>query len=142
MSASASVRTRAEPDRGPSTAFGARSRVPSSRVNAKERVPSSGEVVPEDSASNAPSKRIALGGSSNHVTSRMQTERHSVQMRQTNKERVQVRTRSPVKTSYGNGRGAADGPLEPPRRVASQTESTHGKEHGPNKALRRFLINE
>lgn len=103
------MRAGAEPERGPSTTFGGRSRVPSSRMGARERPLSSGEVIPEDSASNAPSRRtLSTSHKNNAFSAKIQMERHVGRVQQTTREKLQVRTRSPVKPSQSARRGSGD----------------------------------
>ncbi|KAL8950465.1 MAG: hypothetical protein Q9222_003505 [Ikaeria aurantiellina] len=100
MSTSVNPRSTAYNDRRTTTTIGAKPRLPSSRAAARERPTSSGEILPEDSASNAPTKTDApprVNGYSRH-TSERQTGRIHTQV--TTRESLQVRTKSPVK-SYG-----------------------------------------
>lgn len=99
MSHTGQTRPRADLDRGASTTYSAHTKprgAPSSRVGVKERPLSSGEVIPEDSASNVGGKRATSGsyrinGGSTVLGKR--TER----VRETTREKLQVRTRSPGK---------------------------------------------
>ncbi|KAL8803692.1 MAG: hypothetical protein Q9182_003024 [Xanthomendoza sp. 2 TL-2023] len=102
MSSSTNPRGTAYNDRRTAATTGAKPRVPSSRAAAKERPTSSGDIVPEDSASNAPQRSQRINGYSRHTTER-QTERLQAQV--TTRERLQVRTKSPIKsyTVHGNG---------------------------------------
>ncbi|KAL8709328.1 MAG: hypothetical protein Q9220_005921 [cf. Caloplaca sp. 1 TL-2023] len=100
MSTSGNPRNTAYNDRRTTTTTGAKLRFPSSRAAARERPTSSGEILPEDSASNAPTKADPpprVNGYSRH-TSERQTGRIHTQV--TTKESLQVRTKSPVKR-YG-----------------------------------------
>lgn len=101
MSNAGSGRTRAEHDRGPSTTFGSRSRATASRLGTRERPPSSGEVIPEDSASNGPHRRVLSGSQRHNGFSKDSTERQMANIRVTKRDTLQVRTRSPVKVPPG-----------------------------------------
>ena len=94
MSTSTNARNAADNSRRPSATSGAKSRVPSSRVAAKETLLSSGEVIPEDSASNHPHRRNASGTSKVNGGSGRFSER---QVHLATRDNLQVRTRSPVK---------------------------------------------
>ena len=87
MSTTTNARTSADSSRRPSTTSGTKPRVPSSRLAAKERGLSSGEVIPEDSASNPPHRRTASG------TSKVNGSIRGISQR---------RTKSPVKTPVGD----------------------------------------
>ncbi|KAL8735199.1 MAG: hypothetical protein Q9166_001075 [cf. Caloplaca sp. 2 TL-2023] len=105
MSSSVNPRSTAYNDRRTPTTSGAKPRVPSSRVAVKERPTSSGDIVPDDSASNAPQRSTAphkVNGYSRNATER-QTER--VQSQVTTRERLQLRTKSPVKSYPVDGNG-------------------------------------
>ncbi|KAL9003124.1 MAG: hypothetical protein Q9188_003988 [Gyalolechia gomerana] len=98
MSTSANPRSAAHNDRRGTTTSGAKPRVPSSRAAGKERPTASGELLPDDSASNAPQR----SNTSHRVNgySRNTTERQSARIRSqvTTRESLQVRTKSPVKS--------------------------------------------
>lgn len=102
MSTSANARTAAESSRRPSTS-GAKFRAPLSRVAAKERQFSSGEVIPEDSASNAPFRRSASGVQKANGSSVLVNERHTGRVHLATRDNRQVRTRSPIKNLSGDG---------------------------------------
>lgn len=98
MSTSTNARSTAYNDRRTITTSGAKPRVPSYRAAAKERPSSSGDILPDDSASNAPRRTNAshrVNGSSRSITER-QTER--IRSQTTTKGSLQVRTKSPVKS--------------------------------------------
>ena len=103
MSATATARNVAENTRRPSTTSAAKSRAPSSRVAAKERPPSSGEVIPEDSASNAPPRRSVSDVQMVNGQSRRTNELQSARIHLATSDNLQVRTRSPVKIHSDDG---------------------------------------
>ena len=108
MSNAGQTRPRVELDRGPSTTFSTHAKTRGgapSRVSAKERPLSSGEVIPEDSASNAGGRRTASGSYRINGGSTVLGKRTD-RVRETTREKLQVRTRSPAKTDL---RGSADG---------------------------------
>lgn len=105
MSASVNPRSTAYNDRRTTTTSGAKPRIPSSRAAGKERPTSSGEIQPEDSASNAPQKPDTshrVNGYSRNTTER-QTARMQSQV--TTRESLQVRRKSPAKSYQSNGEG-------------------------------------
>lgn len=102
MSNAGHGRTRTEHDRGPSTTFGARSRATFSRMGARERPPSSGEVIPEDSASNGPHRRAPSGSQRPNGLAKDSSEQHKTNLRVTTRDSLQMRTRSPVKGPPGD----------------------------------------
>ncbi|KAK3176796.1 hypothetical protein OEA41_008121 [Lepraria neglecta] len=97
MSTSTNARNAADNSRRPSAPSGVKSRVPSSRVAAKERPLSSGEVIPEDSASNPPHRRNASGTSKVNGGSGRFSEWQTGRVHLATRDNLQVRTRSPVK---------------------------------------------
>ena len=97
MSTSADARITTDAGRRPSTTSGAKFRVPTSRPSAKERPYSSGEVVPEDSASNGPSRKSVTGPRKVDGSTAASTERQTGRVKLALKDTLQVRTRSPVK---------------------------------------------
>ena len=114
MSAPGSLRSKAELNRGPSAAIlNARSRVPSFRASGKEHPLPSGEIIPEDSASNAPSRKPSSGAyKANGTTTEYASnskERVQVKTKNYTREKVQVRTRSPVKKPSDESFGQDDG---------------------------------
>ncbi|KAL8653208.1 MAG: hypothetical protein Q9226_003939, partial [Calogaya cf. arnoldii] len=103
MSSSVNPRNTAYSDRRNNGTTGAKPRLPSSRATAKERPSSSGDIVPDDSASNAPQRpnpSYRTNGYSRNATER-QTSR--VQSQLTTRESLHVRTKSPVKKYTVNG---------------------------------------
>ena len=108
--AGGSTRSRAEPERGPANALAGHTRSKGgARVNAKDRPLSSGEVNPEDSASNAGGgSRQSFRADSHRTNGSISTilGKRTERVRETTREKLQVRTRSPVKTK---ARGVADG---------------------------------
>jgi len=121
MSTSAQAKNAAESSRRPSTTSSANFRAPSSRVTAKERPFSSGEVIPEDSASNAPSRGSVSEAQKANGSSRAVSERQIGRVHLATRDNLQVRTRSPVKISSGDGPGER-GPTERfPVRPSSRT---------------------
>lgn len=104
MSGAGTARTRVEHDQGPSTTFGARSRVPSSRAQTRERPLSSVEVIPEDSASNGPHRRVAsVPQKANGFPCKSTSERQKGKINLTTRDNIQIRTRSPTKASASDG---------------------------------------
>ena len=120
MSTSSNARISADHSRRPSTTTsGPKSRVPSSRVGTKERRLSSGEVIPEDSASNPRHRRSASGTSKVNGSNRTISEQQTARVHLATRENLQVKTRSPVKPSPEDG--AEDKiPSDLPSRQASR----------------------
>ena len=102
MSTTINARTSADNSRRPSTTSGTKPRVPSSRLAAKERGVASGEVIPEDSASNSPQRRTASGTSKVNGSTRGISQRQTERVHLVTKENLQVRTKSPVKVPVGD----------------------------------------
>ena len=102
MSTTTNARTSADSSRRPATTSGTKTRVPSSRLAAKERGLSSGEVIPEDSASNPPHRRTASGTSKVNGSTRGISQRQTERVHLVTKENLQVRTKSPVKVPVGD----------------------------------------
>ncbi|KAL8769752.1 MAG: hypothetical protein Q9209_004368 [Squamulea sp. 1 TL-2023] len=103
MSSSVNPRSTAYNDRRAATTSGAKPRLPFTRATARERPISSGDIVPNDSASNAPERpNVAqkLNGYSRNTAER-QTSR--IQSHTTTRESLHVRRRSPVKDYAVNG---------------------------------------
>ena len=99
MSTSTNTRNTAYNDRRTATTSGAKPRLASHRTAAKDRSSSSGDIGPDDSASKAPRRAdasIRTNGSARSAAER-QTERVRSQI--TSRESLQVRTKSPVKSS-------------------------------------------
>lgn len=123
MSASANARNATENTRRPTTS-GAKSRAPSSRVAPKERPFSSGEVIPEDSASNAPPRRSVSDVQRINGESRKANERQTARVHLGLRENLQVRTRSPVKLHSEDGPNERHSremfPVQPRSRVADE----------------------
>ena len=138
MSASASNRHAADTSRRPSTTSGAKLRGPSSRVATKERPLSSGEVIPEDSASNAAPRKSASEAHKVNGRSRTASERQTGRAQLATRDNFQIRTRSPVKVPAGEDEVART--ME--ERVPSRQNERHmdGQTHKSRekKALRRF----
>ncbi len=105
MSTSANARNVAENSRRPSTTSGAKSRGPSSRVATREKPFSSGEVIPEDSASNAPPRRTVSDAQKVNGGTRTISERQTGRVHSGTRDNLQVRTRSPIKAPSGDGMG-------------------------------------
>lgn len=97
MSQPTSSRSTLPHDRAQSASFPRRGFNP--RAGAKER-PLSSEVVPDDSASNASFRKAPSGGTKANGSVRLHSERQGTQVTTTARDHVQIRTRSPVKTSY------------------------------------------
>ncbi|KAL8931445.1 MAG: hypothetical protein Q9211_006957, partial [Gyalolechia sp. 1 TL-2023] len=103
MSTSANPRSAAPSDRRGTATSGAKPRVSSSRAAGKERPSSSGELLPDDSASNAPQTSHTthrVNGHSRNTTERQTARIHS---KVTTRESLQVRTKSPVKSYAVHG---------------------------------------
>ncbi|KAL8698129.1 MAG: hypothetical protein Q9201_006737 [Fulgogasparrea decipioides] len=126
MSASTNPRSTIYNDRRTTATAGAKPRVPSIRAARQERPSSAGDILPDDSASNAPQKPSTssrFNGYSRN-TSQRQTERLRSQV--TTRESLQVRTKSPVK-SYavdGNGVDIRQPRLPDYNRMSSPTPAT------------------
>ena len=103
MSSFLNARNTAENARRPSTTSGAKARGPSSRVATKEKPLSSGEVIPEDSASNAPPRRGVSDAIKVNGSSKTTSERHIGRVNLGRRDNLQVRTRSPVKIPLDDG---------------------------------------
>ena len=137
MSTTTNARNPADSSRRPTTS-GTKSRVPSSRVAAKERGLSSGEVIPEDSASNPPHRRSASGTSKVNGSTRGISERQKERVHLVTRENLQVRTRSPVKVPIldgGRDRTPSDLPSREGSRAAERPAPAPKKE---KKALRKM----
>ena len=102
MSSFVSARNAAENGRRPSTTSGAKLRGPSVRVGTRERRPSSGEVIPEDSASNAPPRRNVSDIQPVNGSSKTANERQTGKIHLGTRDGLYVRTTSPVKISAGD----------------------------------------
>lgn len=110
-------------DRGPSTTFSTHPKTrgaPSSRVSAKERAPSSGEVIPEDSASNVGGKRMVSGSYRTNGGGSTVLGKRTEKGRETIREKLQVRTRSPFKTDPRRDVDVGDVQGRVPSRQTSQ----------------------
>ena len=103
MSTTANARKTAENSRRPSATSGAHSRAPSSRLVAREQTLSSAEVIPEDSASNAPHRRSASGAQKMNGSTTTFGEKQTGRVHLATRENLHFRTRSPVKSSVGDG---------------------------------------
>ncbi|KAL9098405.1 MAG: hypothetical protein Q9163_005928 [Psora crenata] len=101
MSNAGNARSPAQHDRIPSVSFSRRG--PSSRATTRERPSSSSELIPDDSASNAPPRRATSGASKANGVSKSYTERQTGKVQVTTRENVQIRIRSPLKSSFGDG---------------------------------------
>ncbi|KAL6717204.1 gamma tubulin complex Spc97/GCP2 subunit Alp4 [Lecanora helva] len=97
MSTHANTRAGAENTRRPSTTSGVKPRAPSTRVATKERPFSAGEVIPEDSASNAPPRNSASDAQKINGGAGMTSERQTTRVHLATKDNLQVWTTSPVK---------------------------------------------
>ena len=140
MSTSVNPRGVAYNDRRPTATSGAKPRLPSSRAAGKERPTSSGELLPDDSASNAPQRSNSSQKPNEY--SRITADRHSARIHSqvTTRESLQVRTKSPVRSYAVDG---ADVDLERPRsrdldRKSSPAATTFmAPSPGKEKATRR-----
>ena len=136
MSTITNARNPADSSRRPSTTSSTKPRVPSSRVAAKERGLSSGEVIPEDSASNPPHRRSASGTSKVNGSTRGSSQRQTERVHLVTRENLQVRTKSPVKSPVGDE--AEDRiPSELPSRQGSRATERPAPAHNEKKALRK-----
>lgn len=104
---------------------GTRSRVPLSYAGLSDQNESREEVRPQDSASNAPHRRMAstsykVNGST-RLTSEVQTER----MRLTTRENVRTRTRSPLRESVVDSFDREKSVLQPSRVSSRAAEKLH-----------------
>ncbi|KAL9600331.1 MAG: hypothetical protein Q9219_003281 [cf. Caloplaca sp. 3 TL-2023] len=103
MSTSANPRSAVYNDRRSAATSGAKPRVPSSRPAGKERPTSSGEVLPDDSASNAPQSSNTshrINGFSKNTTERQTARTHS---QVTTRENLRIRKKSPMKSPAVDG---------------------------------------
>ena len=98
MSNAAKPRSAAQHDRMPSASLSRRA--PTSRASVRDRLPSSGEVVPDDSASNVSHRRVPSGSSRVNGTSKFVGEKQTGKFQVTSRDSVQIRTRSPMKSSF------------------------------------------
>ena len=98
MSSSTNARSAAYKDRRTAATSGAKPRLPTSRAGAKEGPDPSGELVPEDSASNAPRRKVSTGTSRIDSWGRRTTETETQKIRSqtTTRERLQARKTNPV----------------------------------------------
>ncbi|KAL2046994.1 hypothetical protein N7G274_001012 [Stereocaulon virgatum] len=131
MSTSTNARNAADNSRRPSATSGAKSRVPSSRLAAKERPLSSGEVIPEDSASNPPHRRNASGTSKVNGGGGRFSERQTARVHLATRDNLQVRTRSPVKVPVkdeADERISSDLPSKQDSRAAERSAPASRKE--------------
>ncbi len=103
MSTSASGRNAAESSRRLSTTSGAKIRAPPSRVAAREKPYSSGEVISEDSASNAPNRRSVSEAQKVNGSSRTVKEKQIGKIHLATRDHLLVRSRSPVKIPSSDG---------------------------------------
>ena len=103
MSTTANARKTADNSRRSSATSGAHAKAPSSRLVARERTLSSAEVIPEDSASNGPRRRSASGAQKTNGSTTTFGEKQTARVHLATRENLQFRTRSPVKTSVGDG---------------------------------------
>lgn len=102
MSSSANARSTAYNERRTAATSGAKPRVTTARAGAKERPDSSGDVLPEDSASNAPKRKSDSGVSEMHSW-----RRHTES--ETQRTRSQVLKRESIRVTKA---GSVDGPAE------------------------------
>ena len=106
MSSSANPRSAPNNDRRTSATTSAKPRVASSRTGAKGRPGSSGEVQPDNSASNAPHRRKPSGAERPNGSRRTTTEKRTERVNVSTRENVQHRIRSPVKAPAGDDKGS------------------------------------
>ena len=139
MSNAGPTRPRTETERGPTTTFGAHSKsrgAPPSRVSAKERPLSSGEVIPEDSASNVGGRQTASGSYRTNGTSTILGKR-TERVRETTREKLQLRTKSPAKPQTRGGVNGEDTKSQMPSKQGNQAANGLASEQAPKKTLRR-----
>lgn len=98
MSNAIKPRTAAQHDRMPSASLSRRA--PTSRASVRDRPPSSGEVVPDDSASNISHRRSPSGSSRTNGSSKPFSEKQAGKFQVTSRDSVRIRTRSPAKSSF------------------------------------------
>ena len=115
MATSDAARGPPQSSRRTTATSGARPRVPSSRTE-EAYLDAGGEVRPQDSASNAPHRRAPSGSHRGNGPPR-NYDRRVEKTTVTTTDKVQVRTRSPLKASAGDG--ATD--ITPVSRGASRT---------------------
>ena len=143
MSTSANARIATESNKRPSTASGAKSRTNSSRVAPRERPFSSGEVIPEDSASNASPRRSASGAHKLDGGNKVDSKRQTGRIHLSSRDNLQLRTRSPVKISTGDGASERSPreshAIQPSSRSAEASASAPKKERKAARELLRFM---
>lgn len=140
MSTIANARNTAESSRRLSATSGAKSRAPSPRVGARERQLSSAEVIPEDSASNGPHIRSASSAQKMNGSTTALGERQTGRVHLATREKLQVRTRSPVKAPMGDSvedRGSTE--RVPTRRSSRAVDGKLEATKKEKRALRGFL---
>lgn len=141
MSSAGNTRSRAEHDR-PSTTFGTKPRGTSTRVGARERPISSGEVIPEDSASNDPRTRTASGSQNANGVSRTYNERQNGKIQVTTRETLQVRSKSPLKTSFDDIVEESGSRRHYPSRQGSQAAQTQAPAVKKEQKILRALLSD
>ncbi|KAL8829208.1 MAG: hypothetical protein Q9170_006277, partial [Blastenia crenularia] len=109
MSTSANPRGTTYNDRRNAATSGAKPRVASSRPATRERPISSGEVQPDDSASNAPQKPNAAHRVNGYSRNTIERQTARIRSQVTTKESLQVRKKSPVKGYALDGNGIDNG---------------------------------
>ena len=130
------------PSRRTTATTGARPRVPSSRIENTEYLDSTGEVRPQDSASNAPHRRTTSGAQKATGSYRSSQERRAERSNVTVKDTVQIRTRSPIKAIVGHG---APDQSPPPKHIPRATghyasQRDPGAQEKEKKVLRKINI--
>ncbi|KAI4100842.1 MAG: hypothetical protein LQ339_005345 [Xanthoria mediterranea] len=141
MASSVNPRSAAYNDRR-NGAASAKPRLPSSRTTPKERPISSGDIVPEDSASNAPQRpnpSSRTNGYSRNTTERQTTR---IQSQLTTRESLHVRTKSPLKKYAVNGDNADT--LRPRSeeygRLSSPVPATTAVPETEKRNLQRYML--
>ena len=109
-------------DQRTSANISTRSRPPSSRLGAQGRPESREDVLPQDSASNAPHRRAASDAQKANGSTRITTERQTEKIRFATRDNMRIHTRSPVKEPSGEGVGDREQVFEPPRVSSRATE--------------------
>lgn len=103
MSSSENARAAAHGSRRTTAATGAKPRVTSTRVDRRESSNLDDELHPQDSASNAPHRRVPSSSKQPFGSHLEKMEKRTEKTRITTKETVQIRTRSPPRPGSAGG---------------------------------------
>ena len=130
MSNTLNTRSAANNDKRTSASYSARPRVPSSRAGIKDRPPSGGELLPADSASNAPSRRANSTAYKVNGSVRTTTERQTGKVQVTTRNSLSLRSQSPFKAQPPNESGFArpQGPQRSTSQLLEKQASTPKEE--------------